>query len=66
MSHKHVEFEKAGLKGVITLDLRHDYKCPNHRRRISTEEKAMVVAAVGGKEFIQFLAALAILHQHMI
>ena len=31
------------------------------RRRIKTEEKAKVVAAVWGKEFIQFLAALAIL-----
>ena len=32
-----------------------------HRRRIKTEEIAKVVAAVGGEEFIQFLAALAIL-----
>ena len=32
-----------------------------HRRRIYTEEKAMVVASVWGKEFIQFLAALDIL-----
>ena len=32
-----------------------------HRRRIKTEEKANVVAAVwGGEEFIQFLAALAV------
>ena len=34
-----------------------------HRRRIRTEEKAKVVAAVWGTECIQFLAALAILHQ---
>ena len=34
-----------------------------HRRRTNTEEKAKVVAAVWGKEFIQFLAALSILHQ---
>ena len=33
-----------------------------HRRRIKTEEKAKVVASVCGKEFIQFLAALAVLH----
>ena len=33
-----------------------------HRRRINTEEKAKVVAAVCGTEFIKFLAALAILH----
>ena len=32
-----------------------------HRRRINTEEKAKVVAAVLGAEFIKFLAALAIL-----
>ena len=31
-----------------------------HRRRIKTEEKAKVVAAVWGTELIQFLAALAI------
>ena len=34
-----------------------------HRRRIYTEDKAKVVAAVWGTEFIQFLAALAVLHQ---
>ena len=34
-----------------------------HRRRMKTEEKAKVVAAVCGKELIQFLAALAIFHQ---
>ena len=33
-----------------------------HRRRITTEEKAKVVAAVRGTEFIKVLAALAILH----
>ena len=32
-----------------------------HRKRIKTEEKAKVVAAVWGEECIQFLAALAIL-----
>ena len=34
-----------------------------HRRRIYTEEKSKVVAAVCVTEFVQFLAALAILHQ---
>ena len=34
-----------------------------HRRRIKTEEKARVVAAVWGTELIQFIAALTILHQ---
>ena len=34
-----------------------------HRRRIYSEEKAKVVAAVLRAEFIQFLAALAVLHQ---
>ena len=33
------------------------------RKKIMTEEKAKVVAAVWGTELIQFLAALAILHQ---
>ena len=35
----------------------------DHRRRTKTEEKAKVVAAVWGTEMMQFLAALAILHQ---
>ena len=33
-----------------------------HSRRINTEEKAKVVVAVWRAEFIQILAALAILH----
>ena len=33
------------------------------RRRIKKEDKGKVVAAVWGTELIQFLAALAILHQ---
>ena len=41
--------------------------CPEvevgHRRRIYTEEKTKVVAASWGTKFLQFLAALAILHQ---
>ena len=35
----------------------------NIEKRIYTEENAMVVAASWGTEFLQFLAALAILHQ---
>ena len=34
-----------------------------HRRRIKIKEKAKVVIAVWGAELIQFIAALAILHQ---
>ena len=34
-----------------------------HRTRIKTEEKAKVVASVWGKEFIQLLAALAVLQK---
>ena len=34
-----------------------------HRRRIKTEEKAKVVAAIWGTEFIQLLAALGVFHQ---
>ena len=33
-----------------------------NRKRINTEDKAKVIAAVWGKEFIHFLTALAILH----
>ena len=33
-----------------------------HRRRIETEEKAKVVAAVWGTKFIQFFAAQTVLH----
>ena len=36
------------------------------RRRIKTEKKAKVVASVGGKEFIKFLAALAVLHSKIL
>ena len=38
-------------------------KRKEHRRRLKTEEKAKVIAAVRGTELIQFLAALAILNQ---
>ena len=34
-----------------------------HRRRIMTEEKRKVIAAVWVKKLIQFLAALASFHQ---
>ena len=34
----------------------------SYKKRINTEEKAKVVAAVWGTERIQFLAALAVLH----
>ena len=37
------------------------FELPTHRKRIKTEEKAKVVASVWGEEFIQFLAALAVL-----
>ena len=33
-----------------------------HRRRIKMEEKAKIVTAVWGEEFIPFLAAKAVLH----
>ena len=35
----------------------------SHRRRINTEEKAKVVAAIWGTECMQFLVALAVFHQ---
>ena len=52
-----VGLEVAHLITTLTVDI------SDHRRRINTGEKAKVVAAVWGTEFIQFLAALAILHQ---
>ena len=42
-------------------EMRQNWKGTVHRLRINTEEKAKVVAAVWGTEFIKFLAALAIL-----
>ena len=39
------------------------YPFYNHRRRIKTEEKAKVVAAVWGTESIYFFASQAIMHQ---
>ena len=39
----------------------HGVHCVQHRRRVKTEEKAKVVASIKGKEFIKFLAALAVL-----
>ena len=43
------------------INFKQYYKSDQHRRRIKTEEKANVVTSVWGKEFIQFLAALAVL-----
>ena len=49
---------------IIVLPARYLATEPlNHRRRIKPEEKAKVVASVWGKEFIQFLAALAVLYK---
>ena len=42
------------------------YKVTDIEEGCIPEEKAKVVAAVGGTEFIQFLAALAILHQEVL
>ena len=51
---------KLPLVGIKSLECNAHWR----RRRIKTEEKAKVVAAVWGKELIQFLAALAILDQN--
>ena len=45
---------------VLDIELNNYYF---HRIRIYTEEKAKLVAAVWGTEFIQCLAALVNLHQ---
>ena len=47
-------FSAASAAAIVLLML---------KRRINTEEKANVVAAVWGTEFIQFLAAQATFHQ---
>ena len=47
-------------------EMRQNCKGTVHRLRINTEERAKVVAAVWGLEFVQFLAALAILHYRKI
>ena len=41
----------------------HTPELHTYRRKIYTEDKAKVVAAFWGTEFIQFLAELAVLHQ---
>ena len=46
-------YSEKGLKNILFT----------HRRRFYSEEKAKVVAAVWGTEFIKFLVALAGLHQ---
>ena len=46
-----------------TSPFTHFFLFPNHRRRIYSEEKEMVVAAAWGTELLQFLAALDNLHQ---
>ena len=55
------------INSSFTLGCKYDlsmpYSKPYCRRRIKTEEKAKVVAAVWGTELIQFIAVLAILHQ---
>ena len=38
----------------------------HHRRRIKTDDKEEVAAAAWGAKLIQFLAALAILHQEAL
>ena len=45
-------------RGLITVSGEHTA----YRRKINTEEKAVVVADVWGTAFIKFLAAPAILH----
>ena len=52
------------LQDLIPASLRATYSTENDENFvIKTEEKALVVAAVWGTEFVQFLAALDIFHQ---
>ena len=50
------------FKAVVAAAIVHPVD-RKHIGRIYTEEKAKVVAAAWGTEFILFLAALAVLHQ---
>ena len=57
-------FYALNIQHVYSTNLSYDvstFKLKTHRRRIKTEEKAKVVAAVGGGGFIQFLSKLAFL-----
>ena len=59
----HVAGQQAGQLTSLHIEPLHQVLRLSQRRRIKTEEKAKVVAAVLGTEFIQFLATLAILHR---
>ena len=52
-----------GERPINQASLKNSQKYLSHRRWINTEEKAKVVSAAWGAEFIKFLAALAISHQ---
>ena len=64
----HAATQKLYLAFSLIFDKKRGGSCSlkqvpaSQRKRIKTEEKAKVVSTVWGKEFIQFLAALAILH----
>ena len=64
---KHIEYSSAVLSGPIPivadfLLLKGNAKISySHRRRMEREAKAKVVASVWGADFVQFLAALAVL-----
>ena len=64
--------QEAWFRGKQVLDIGcnigdifkvHSFSLGTHRRRIYTEDKGKVVAAVWGTEFIPFLAMLAVFHQ---
>ena len=48
--------------GLQTCRAKRQENSDYHRLRINTEEKAKVVAAVWGTEFLQFLSVMAVLH----
>ena len=55
--------DSAELTALGSLSASLTGQAYNHRRRREGEKKAKVVASVWGAEFIQFLAALAVLLQ---
>ena len=61
-----VRFYKAdSLQGILSHWSR-GFQADHRRSWIKTEEKAKVVTSVWGEEFIQFLAAQAVLHRTIL
>ena len=56
-------FQQTWDTKISRIGMKESFFPLDQRRRIKTEEQAMVVTAVWGTELIQFLTSLTILHQ---